>query len=264
MGAPVNVRLEKPEVDGWEEEAKQWKEMNSRHVGNPSFYPLTIKAMYVIGVIYDIYECVTQLLKYPGNYESIYIPAYGVFASGVEILGRCLTGNPNSKGSSKDLKFGFKWLASWALPQDYTSIPKSYPLIKTSSRQYTIEELINLRHFAAHGQGEMQESTEGSKIASIDSEILERMPRLIKNSIETYWSRLQSYKNHQGSKKVSKEPWNKSADELCIKLAKAKVTPFRDWPAFRVLLLIAPKQNDQSLSITEVFERFENEWSVSA
>jgi hypothetical protein len=260
MEAPVNVKLEIPTVtlDNWEEQAEQWREINP---GNSAFYPLTVKAGYVIGVIYDICECVSHLLKYPGNYQSVYIPAYGVFASGVEILGRCLRGNASFKNADKDLKFGFKWLASWESPQNYTQVPQSCKLVRTSSREYTIQELMTLRHFAAHGQGRMGESATGSDITSIDSEILEKMPYLIKNGLEAYWSRLQPY---PGRQEITEESWNSLAEELCNKLAEAKITPFRDWPVFRCWSLFDPQHAEPHPSVTDVFEKFEGEWSVSA
>ena len=260
MEAPVNVKLETPTVtlDDWEEQAEQWKEINP---GNPAFYPLTVKARYVIGVVYDICECVSHLFKYPGNYQSVYIPAYGVFASGVEILGRCLRGNPSFKNADKDLKFGFKWLASWESPQGYGQVRQNYELVKTSSRKYTIQELMTLRHFAAHGQGGMGESARASNIAFIDPEILENMPYLIKNGLEAYWSRLQDY---PGNDRVSEESWNSLAEELCNKLAKAKITPFRDWPVLRCWSLFDPQHTGPDPSLTDVFGKFEGEWSISA
>jgi hypothetical protein len=259
MKAPVDVKLAKPTVtlDNWEEQAEQWRKINP---GNSAFRPLTVKAGYVIGVIFDICECVSHLFKYPGNYQSVYIPAYGVFASGVEILGRCLRGNPNFKNADKDLKFGFKWMASWESPEDYVQIPQSYKLVNTNAREYTIQDLMTLRHFAAHGQGVMGESATGSNITAIDPEILEKMPYLLKNSLEVYWSRLQKYPGHPD---VSEESWNSLAEKLCNKLAVARITPFRDWPVFRCWSLFDPKHTGPYPSVTEVFERFEGEWSIS-
>jgi hypothetical protein len=69
---------------------------------------LTIKAAYVIGIIYCICESVSILLSKPEKLKFTYIPAYGEFASGVELLGRCLRGNHKTYGNSKDLEAGFK------------------------------------------------------------------------------------------------------------------------------------------------------------
>jgi len=255
MDAPVNVMLETPTVilDNWEEQAKQWKETNP---GNPAFHPLTVKAGYVIGVIHDLCECVSHLFEYPGDYQTTYIPAYGIFASGVEILGRCLRGNPDFSKAEKDLKFGFKWLASWESPQGYAQTPLNYILVKTSTRDYTIRELMTLRHFAAHGQGVI-----GSNIVSLDPKILDKMPSLIKNSLETYWSRLQKY---SGNKEVSEGSWNKFAEGLCNNLAKANITPFRDWPVFKCWSLFERDHTGLDQSVTDVFAKFEGEWSISA
>jgi len=259
MGAPVNVKLEAPtlSIDGWQTQAEQWRKINP---GNSAFYPLTIKAGYVIGVIYDICECVSHLLKYPSNITSVYIPAYGVFASGIELLGRSIRGNPSFKNPDKDLKFGFKWLASWDEPEKYLIVSDKHELIETNTRSYTIQELITLRHFAAHGQGRMGESSRAKNITNVDIHILMKMPFLIKNGLEVYWSRLQGY---SGNDLVSERTWNEFAEFLCNTLAKANITPFRDWPVFRSWSLFDPNSNRPHPSITEIFERFEIEWFVS-
>ncbi|MGB3905234.1 MAG: hypothetical protein WBB22_09945 [Anaerolineae bacterium] len=95
MGAPINVKVENPTDAGtnWQAEVPRWRSLNKQIGGNPDFYPLTIKGAHVIGVIHDICESVSCLLRYPNARQTTYIPAYGVFASGVEILGRCIRGN---------------------------------------------------------------------------------------------------------------------------------------------------------------------------
>jgi len=106
MTAPVNVKLETPTVSipGWDEEAKEWMSLNATVQGNPDFYPLTIKAAYIIGVIHDICESVTHLLAHRCARETTYIPAYGVFASGIELLGRCVRGNCEAVPTNSSLR----------------------------------------------------------------------------------------------------------------------------------------------------------------
>jgi len=114
MTAPVNVKLNTPTVPipNWNQEATDWMSLNTAAHGNPDFYPLTVKAAYVIGVVHDICESVSHLLTHPNAKTTTYIPAYGVFASGIELLGRCVNGNSTTYGSVADLKTGFKWLVS--------------------------------------------------------------------------------------------------------------------------------------------------------
>jgi hypothetical protein len=106
MTAPINATPEDPdtsdwledEIRRWEQEAAQWEELNP---GNPDFYPLTVKAGYVIGVIYEICESVSCPLSNPVfARRTSYVPAYGILASAVEILGRCVTGESRSYRST--------------------------------------------------------------------------------------------------------------------------------------------------------------------
>ena len=83
--APVNVKLKEPtiKIDGWDEDAQKWLTVNKDVQGNPDFYPLTVKAAYVIGVIHTICQSVSILLSDSQTRLITYLPAYGVFASGV-------------------------------------------------------------------------------------------------------------------------------------------------------------------------------------
>ncbi len=183
MAVPVNVKLETPTIaiPNWNQEAAEWMTLNAAAHGNPEFYPLTVKAAYVIGVEHDICESVSHLLTHPNVKTTTYIPAYGVFASGVEVLGRCIIGNSTTRGGVADLKTGFKWLVSSS--QD--TVPDSRVLITTNSYAYTIEMLAALRHFAVHGQATSRVTASGTyQFGNIDYEILSKMPPLIANGLE--------------------------------------------------------------------------------
>ena len=65
-----------------------------------------------IGVIHTLCESVGILLNSPNVKGVSYIPALGIFASGIEILGRCLRGNSSTEGSTTDLRAGYQWLTS--------------------------------------------------------------------------------------------------------------------------------------------------------
>jgi len=241
MAAPVNVKLKNPTVaiQGWKQEAKEWMNLNAAVGGNLDFYPLTVKAAYIIGIIHDLCDSVSYLLVDPSAMATTYIPAYGVFASGVEILGRCVNGNPTTRGSVGDLKTGFKWLVS----SSYDSVPDTRVLITTGSYSYTIEMLAALRHFAAHGQATSRVTNAGTyQFGNIDYEILSKMPPLIANGLERYWNQLQS------------------DEELCNKLAEANIIALRNWPVFRSWMLFERDESGKHHSITEIFNRFN--WHV--
>ena len=115
VAAPINVKAGAPSAppNGWQTEASQWKHLNQTpidgKIGNPGFLPLTVKFGYVFGVIYNIWESVACLLRDKDfAKDSSYLPAYGIFISGVELLGRCLTG-PNQAVFSTLIQ-GLKWL----------------------------------------------------------------------------------------------------------------------------------------------------------
>ena len=139
MGAPVNVKLERPTtcVVDWEAQARVWRDLNESVNGNPDFYPLTVKAAYILGIIYALCKSVDCLFA-PGRLEHTYLPAYGIFASGVELLGRCINGNTRATGSVRDLKTGFMWLKT----PDFSNVEESEVLITTGTRAYDIETLV--------------------------------------------------------------------------------------------------------------------------
>jgi hypothetical protein len=239
--APINLKLQAPtiHIPGWQQQAKEWMALNAAVQGNPDFYPLTVKGAYVIGVEHDICESVTRLLAHPSAKTTTYIPAYGVFASGIELLGRCINGNASTRGSVGDLKTGFKWLVT----NSYDSVPDNHVLITTSAGSHTIDSLTALRHFAAHGQGTANMAGAGaSQSGNIDFEILSRMPPLIADGLERYWNQLQR------------------DDNLCNKLAQANVIALRNWPVLRSWSLFERDASGKYHSITEIFNRFD--WRV--
>ncbi|MCP4416841.1 MAG: hypothetical protein GY805_09475 [Chloroflexi bacterium] len=235
MNAPVNVKLQNPTItiQGWTQETMEWTRLNSEIGGNPGFFPLTVKAIYIIGIIHDLCESVQYLLTHPTAKETTYIPAYGVFASGVELIGRCINGNSTTRGCVQDIITGFKWFAS----SSYNGISDTHVLITTNSFPYTIKMLVTLRHFAAHGQ-----ATSNITFGNIDYEILSQMPPLIANGLERYWHQLQN------------------DDDLCNNLAKANIITLRNWPVFKSLSLFERDKKGKYHSITEIFNRFN--WHV--
>jgi hypothetical protein len=245
--APVNVILHTPTnpPSNWIAQEKTWIKLNQSIGGHPSFYALTIKGAYMIGVIHTLCQSVSILLRDQTNVPITYLPAYGVFASGVELLGRCINGNSTTSKNTKDLKTGFKWLASKYLHtrSDFEKIPETTTLIKTTKHIFTIDNLVALRHFAAHGQATSSEIAPGSyQFGTIDFEILAQMKPLLAKGVDCYWESL------------------KSDAALCDKLAQADVIPLRDLPVFTSWSLFEADENGIYHSVEEIFYRFD--WQV--
>jgi hypothetical protein len=239
--ALANVKLKTPTVTlkDWRKESRLWKALNRKAGGDSRLFPLTIKAGYVIGVIYDICESVSQLLEHPTAQRTTYVPAYHVFSSAVEILGRCIRGNSDLWGSVADLKTGLKWLAN----SDQVGLDDDTVLIKTSGREYTVDMLTALGHYAAHGGIKTKRESGGTHhFGEIDPEILEKMPSLLAEGLERYWSELQS------------------SELLCNKLAEARIIALQNWPVLESWLLSDRGHNGALPPITDVFSKFD--WSV--
>jgi hypothetical protein len=246
--APVNVKLQEPtiEIEGWDEDAQKWLTINKDAQGHPGFYPLTVKAAYVIGVVHTLCESVSVLLKDPQTKLVTYLPAYGVFASGIELLGRCINGNSTTFDNTKDLKAGFRWLAASCFESyrnSYENVPDELVLVQTSKYMYAISNLVALRHFAAHGQATSREVAKNSyAFGYIDYEILEQFPPLLADGLELYWHELQS------------------SDVLCNNLAKADIIALRKLPVFLSWSLFEKDSEGVYHSIAEIFRRFS--WKV--
>jgi hypothetical protein len=239
--AVSNVKLKTPTVEAkdWSKEARLWKALSRNAGGDSRLYPLTIKAGYVIGVIYDICESVSQLLEHPTAQRTTYVPAFHVFASAVEILGRCIRGNSDLWASVADLKTGFGWLAN----SDQLGLNDDTVLIKTSGREYTVDMLTALGHYAGHGGIKTKRESGGTHhFGEIDPEILEEMPSLLAEGLERYWSELQS------------------SELLCNKLAEARIIALQNWPVLESWLLSDGGHNGALPPITDVFSKFD--WSV--
>jgi len=237
MPAPMNMKLANPTtpVPDWSRQAVGWEILNQQAGGNPDFFPLTVKAAYVVGVIHDICTSVTHLLKVPRQrLRATYIPAYGVCASGIEVLGRCILGVADTGRSDQSLKTGFKWLHS----SSYAAIPDSHQLITTSSGIYSIETLAYLRHFAAHGQATVSPRSAIHGLPDIDLEILGHVPPLIADGLERWWNELQR------------------SEDLCNALAKANVIAFRTWPVYKMWRLFERDAQGRYRTMTDIFTEF--------
>ena len=208
---PVNVKLRNPTTvhqQEWAKEVKRWIDLNKEVGGHPGFFPLTIKAAYVFGVIHDICESVDWLLRHHQAWPITYPSAFGLCAASMELLGRCLRGNQGAGDNTKDLKEGLEWLKS-SSPKDGIS-PNAVAL--TNYNQYDVDQLVTLRHFTLHGQATIQRG----KVLALDIELLAAFPLLIGNAMERYWDRLLN------------------SNEYCEKLARANIVSLRSAPILKI------------------------------
>lgn len=264
---PVNLKLGDPTVAlaAWPQERSEWIELNRVIGGHPLFHPLTIKAAYVVGVIHQLCECVTFLLRAPVQsleaqihpwlgpkpaghpWQTTYVPAFSLVASAVNLLGRCLRGNDDAaRRSTEDIEAGFKWLHSprydptaiGDTAYGYHGVSTQSPLISTSARGYTIEQLVKMRHYSAHGQA----VAVGYRFPEADYEILAKMPEMLAMGLEQYWAALVNY------------------PDPCDRLAKANIVAYRGMPILTSWIVFSAGTDGRNHSITEIFSDFD--WRV--
>jgi len=204
MSRAVPVSLANPSAPV--DNSSQWLELGKLANANPEFTALELKAFYVIGLIDDICQSVDWLLKAEDAWPEKYLPAFSVFASGVDLLGRCLTGNWNT-GSQENLKVGFHYLAqpSLAPPEKrlLSTTAKSSIVHQTNVTKYTVSDLVDLRNYTAHGQ-----ATTGNTLPGVHIELLDHFPKLIGDAMGIYWRGLQNI------------------EEYCLRLGNAKISAY--------------------------------------
>lgn len=194
----------------WDDQRLAWSDLASGIISDGTFDPLTIKALYVAGLIGDLCSAVNILLAPQNSTVTTFYPAYAIFASTVELLGRCVTGNDTEHRNRKDLTSGFQWLADSSI-ETYTSISDDHVLIRTINFPYTIKELKAMRHFAAHGQAVMQ--TKDFKFDyDFDPLVLGQFPPILANAMEAYLSQLTT------------------SEALSANLATASILPLQSQP----------------------------------
>ena len=195
----------------WNQQEQAWLQIARGVVSEGTFDPLTIKALYITGLVYDLCSAVNILLAPNNPTPTTFFPAYTVFSSMVELLGRCLAGNSTDHGSGEDLTTGFKWIAR-ASGEVYSAVSEDQVLITTRNFPYTIKELVRLRHFAAHGQAVI-------KIEDFDFDplVLGEFPPTLANAMEAYLTQLTSN------------------ETLASYLAKASIRPFHSQPIMKLV-----------------------------
>jgi len=206
--------------------ASEWESLRNL-VANRGFTPVEIKGFYVLGLILEIFESVDCLLRmkslsknsHPLAHQIFtsggrYLPAFGVFASGAELLGRCLTGN-ETISVNQNLNVGFHYLAQPNVVPLLDSIPMEIEVVH-ANRSYSIQDLIDLRHYAAHGQstvaGKNISGNRDPKISlpGIERDLFVELPDKMGKAIDIYWIALINDKEH------------------CRRLAKARLDPYNN------------------------------------
>jgi hypothetical protein len=208
----------------WPKEAPCWEVLRKDAGISSDFNPLTVKARYVTGIILAHCRSVSVLLEEGHLISTTYFPAYVVFASAVDLLGRCIRGESTEKMNGENLRTGLKWLRT-PNAAEYQAVNMSDILVTTTSRPHTIQELYDLRNFSAHGQA-LNKSTRryaakqainrpaDCPIEDYDYLMLAKLPLLVGNGVQTYLTEL------------------RSNDDLAAKLASAGVAAHRNKPIF--------------------------------
>lgn len=189
--------------------ADRWIEIGKSARVNPNFTPLELKAFYVVGLIVDICQSVEWLLKAADAWPDKYLPAFGVFASGVDLFGRCLTGNTTADLQG-NLAIGFQYISSPTPEPPARSLPRekldTTIVVRTNHAAYTIGSLVDLRHYTTHGQATVKERP----LPGYDIELLDSFPKLIGDAMETYWQGL------------------KDEEEFCTRLGNARIATYNN------------------------------------
>ncbi len=166
------------------DKAELWKKLNAESGGNPDLAPLVIKAAYTVGHIYTICGNVDLLVgKDKPNRAELwpvgYLAACGVFASGLELLGQCVTGSsPTNPGN---LLAGLKYL----IYSDIHKVSKYTTVVTTEYHAYSIVELNDLRNYLAHNQ-----ATDEQPGALVDYGLLDKLLPLLVEAVARYWQAL--------------------------------------------------------------------------
>jgi len=162
--------------------SSSWNHLGQIANVNRGFSALEIKGAYIVGLIDDISRGVEHLLQADGAWPELYLPAFGLFASSVDLLGRCLTGNETLQ-TNENLRVGFWYLFHCSPQAPLKSVSGNAILQQILSSQgisYSIEDLVFLRNYCAHGQAAR------GQIPGIDNKLLENFPQLIGTAMETF------------------------------------------------------------------------------
>jgi hypothetical protein len=195
----------------------KWQQIKTLSRANQVFTPVEIKAYYVIGLIDDICKSVQCLVKADKAWPEKYLPAFSLFASAVDLLGRCLTGN-RTLDANENLRVGFWYLARpHTLPPQRGIRPDRLAAVNRTvvvpvPGPYRVANLIALRHYSSHGQ-----AAGSADLPDVDSRLLERFPELLGEALEVYWAALIDQSDEYNHNRCR---------EYCARMADALVDPY--------------------------------------
>jgi len=141
----------------------------------------------------------------------MFYPAFAVFASAIESLGGCLTGNSSPRNTGNDLATGFRWLHR-PNPVDFEDVAEGQVMVRTQNYACTLSDLIALRDSAAHAL-----AVNLSEIRSFDYLVLGSFPVLLSRGIAEYLNALTT------------------SELLASNLARASIAPLRNNPIFDII-----------------------------
>jgi hypothetical protein len=140
--------------------------------------PFSAKALYVFGMMRHLLESAGWLLRHQSPF---YISAYLLICSALEIFARCLRGDadPEDRQATPRLKRGLEEIAKTQIGNDMDVVAV------TPYRNYTVQDCVNLRNFAAHGAG-----TPGSgSDLTLDPLLLHKMLLQTCSAMDCYYMR---------------------------------------------------------------------------
>ncbi len=198
---PVNLFANVPTDDD-----ERWRNLNQH--GHSGFWPVTIKAFYLYGILLSIFRSTEILIEnsrvpilertFQGNFPR-YFTSFGICSSAIELFGRCIGGVIEPEGQSgRCLTIGFNWLAR---PGTIEVNNRNLNIVTTQRSAYTSQDLINLRNFVAHGQATTPRSQ-----PFLDFDLLAPFPEMMGRAVETWWFEV-STRNR----------------DLCVNLARANL-----------------------------------------
>lgn len=229
--APVNFVLNdeqivKAQKSIWEKESELWKKANEG-IGNSLFSGIVIKASYVMGLLHSLFESVDTLSKKKQEKELTFFPAFSVFASAIDLFGRCIKGERTEYKSC--VKIGFQSVL------DYNNKKE----INTSTNKYDATDLTSLRNFAAHGIA--TNSNVKLKPIMADWELLKILGNDSVKAFHEYWESLKTT----------------DTGERCMMLAQANILIINPKPILNSWMLFEKNDNGEYESIEIIFKKFD-------
>jgi len=146
--------------------------------------PFAAKVLYTFGIMRHSIEAGGRLLSHRGHRRwrgAFYVSAYLQGATVVELLGRCVRGDPRIAGTAaKNFRAGLKEVFQLANDDLQTDIQRP-----GATTPYTIGHCKALRDLAAHGSG----ATKGP--VRFDPSFIAHLFRMLAEAMERYAERLQ-------------------------------------------------------------------------